>query len=113
METLHLTLKRKWFDLILSGEKTEEYRELKYYWCNRFCKKDWQNLKLQIDENSLDWDKLQFKTITFTNGYGNDKPQFVIEFKGLKIGKGKPEWGASLYETFVFKLGNVIKKRNC
>ena len=25
---LHLTLKKKWFDMIASGEKKEEYREM-------------------------------------------------------------------------------------
>ena len=28
MKTLHLNLKKQWFDMILSGEKKEEYREL-------------------------------------------------------------------------------------
>lgn len=28
---LHLTLKKNWFDLILSEEKKEEYREIKHY----------------------------------------------------------------------------------
>lgn len=28
---LTLTIEKKWFDMILSGEKTEEYRELKRY----------------------------------------------------------------------------------
>ena len=32
MKYLQLTLKKKWFDLILSGEKKEEYREIKPYW---------------------------------------------------------------------------------
>lgn len=27
MEILHLTLKKKWFDLIASGSKTIEYRD--------------------------------------------------------------------------------------
>ena len=29
---LHLTLKKKYFDEILSGKKKKEYRELKPYW---------------------------------------------------------------------------------
>lgn len=29
MKTLHLVLKKRWFDMILSGEKKEEYREIK------------------------------------------------------------------------------------
>ena len=36
MKALHLNLKRKWFDMILSGYKKEEYREIKAYWINRF-----------------------------------------------------------------------------
>lgn len=114
METLHLTLKKKWFDMILSGYKKEEYRELKDYWCNRFCLRNWQSFEIEIFEHALNWDKLQFKTITFKNGYGSDKPQFVIEFKGVKIAKGKTHWGAEPHETyFVFKLGDILETRNC
>lgn len=36
MKILHLTLKKKWFDMIASGEKKEEYREIKPYWEKRF-----------------------------------------------------------------------------
>ncbi len=35
MKILKLTLKKKWFDLILSGDKKEEYREIKPYWVRR------------------------------------------------------------------------------
>ena len=35
MKTLDLVLKKKWFDMIASGEKTEEYREIKPYWESR------------------------------------------------------------------------------
>ncbi len=35
---LHLNLKKMWFDLILCGEKKEEYREIKIYWLKRFLK---------------------------------------------------------------------------
>ena len=33
---LTLMIEKKWFDMILSGEKTEEYRELKRYYDSRF-----------------------------------------------------------------------------
>lgn len=29
---LYLSVKKKWFDMIVSGEKKEEYREHKLYW---------------------------------------------------------------------------------
>lgn len=58
--TLHLNLTKKWFDKIYSGEKTEEYREIKQYWIRRlfrFYKKDplfglsWPNEFNIIDPN--------------------------------------------------------------
>lgn len=33
---LHLNLKRKWFDMIASGEKMEEFRRLNPRWLIRF-----------------------------------------------------------------------------
>ena len=33
---LILPIKKKWFDMIASGEKTEEYREIKPYYDSRF-----------------------------------------------------------------------------
>lgn len=35
MNTLVLSLKQEWFDLIKAGIKKEEYRELKPYWQKR------------------------------------------------------------------------------
>lgn len=35
---LVLPIKRKWFDMILSGEKREEYREVKPYYKSRIQK---------------------------------------------------------------------------
>jgi len=35
VKTLYLTLKKKWFDMIVSGVKKEEYRESKVYWLKR------------------------------------------------------------------------------
>lgn len=44
MNILHLTLKKKWFDLILSGKKTEEYREIKPYWEKRLMGKTYDKV---------------------------------------------------------------------
>ena len=35
MKTLHLPLKKEWYNMIESGIKTEEYREVKPYWEKR------------------------------------------------------------------------------
>ena len=36
MKTLHLPLKAQWYEMIESGVKTEDYREIKPYWDKRF-----------------------------------------------------------------------------
>ena len=35
---LTLNVSKQWFDMIVSGEKTEEYREIKPYWASRLVK---------------------------------------------------------------------------
>lgn len=46
---LTLPIKKKWFDMILSGEKKEEYREIKPYWDTRF--ETW----LEIPKGEMDF----------------------------------------------------------
>lgn len=86
--TLHLT--RKWFDLIKSGGKLEEYREYNQYWFSRFIVKeyvfnDW--LHVRIDYTDL----------VFTLGYPKkDDISRRLRFKNprIQIRTGKTEWGA-------------------
>lgn len=96
---LHLTLKKKWFEMILSGEKTEEYREIKDYWKNRF---------LIIDAPFVHSFK-KFDKIKFTNGYSKNAASFIIECSAIDYGKGKEEWGAEKgKDYFVIKLGKIL-----
>lgn len=120
MKTLHLNLKRKWFDMILSGEKPEEYRGIMNYWITRLCLGLWDEygnenpLILPIkEEDYIRFIFEEFDTITFSNGYSKDRPQFVIEFKGIEIREGNPKWGAKPGKKyFVIKLGKIISKTN-
>jgi len=96
MEVLHLTLKKKWFDMILYGDKREEYREIKPYWKKRL---------------ERIYTKKTYTHVKFTNGYGENRPCFVIELKTIDVGFGKKHWGAPRKsEPFVFilKLGEVL-----
>ena len=93
---LILPIKAKWFNMILSGIKTEEYRELKPYWATRF-----RNAGL------LDDDGPTGKTVNayFINGYAARGP--IIRAKvTLYISEGRPEWGAEpgkyYFVLFVF-----------
>lgn len=82
---LTLPIKKQWFDMILSGEKKEEYREIKPYYASRFPK-----VFNMVDGIPLD---LQETQIRFTNGYGNNVPAFIADCH-LEIRTGKEKWGA-------------------
>lgn len=43
MKILELPLKKEWYNMIESGEKREEYREIKPYWQNRLALYDNRN----------------------------------------------------------------------
>ena len=93
MRTLHLNLKKKWFDMIASGEKREEYREVKPYWDDR-----------------LNWPSGYYDTVTFSNGYAADRPQVVVEFKSIHVAEGVQRWGAVPgVAYYVIRLGKVIE----
>lgn len=105
MKVLHLTLKKKWFDMIASGEKKEEYRELKDYWCNRFCTKEWYKYEYEFLEKAIN---KYYDVVVFRHGYAKNAPTITVQCKGISIGRGKHEWGAPSFEAFIIKLGNVL-----
>lgn len=103
-KTLHLTLKKEWFDMVLSGEKKEEYRELKSFWKRR--------LEYFMVEDDIPQDCFrEFDLVHFTHGYGSLRPQIIIECKDISIGRGKYEWGG-LGTTYIIKLGAILETRN-
>lgn len=104
---LTLPIQRKWFDMILSGEKKEEYRDIKEYYETRF-----QNLFGALTVHSVsafsdneEYTLLQgefvikqirkdsIQEIIFRNGYSKDSKAIKARCR-LRIGKGRPEWGA-------------------
>ena len=93
MRVLHLTLKKKWFDLILSGEKTEEYREIKPFWDVRLTP--------------------EYDVIKFRNGYRKVAPEMTVEFKGKFRGYGNITLGAPKNKmVFILKLGKILETKN-
>lgn len=116
VRNLHLTLTKRWFDMILSGEKTEEYREIKRHWIVQLL----SNREYLTDKNDIDGiggiGGVRFKhpdTITFRNGYSKNAPTMTVECKGIKIGEGNPNWGAEPNtEYFVISLGKILETKN-
>ena len=88
---LHLTLKKKWFDMIASGDKREEYREMKPYWNKRLSKR--------------------YDVVKFRNGYKKDSPWVIVELDGVGTSLGIIEWGAPPDKmVYILRLGEVIEK---
>ena len=118
---LNLTLKKHWFDMISKGIKPEEYREVKAYWAKRLLLDEKGNKMKEVEADDLaeairyafsdNWkDELtpekaiiQYDKIVFRNGYSKNAPTMVFKYLGLKIGRGKLEWGAD-ENDFYFKL---------
>jgi hypothetical protein len=94
-KVLHLTLQKKWFDQILDGTKTIEYREYKKYYIDR----------LLIEDGSYK----QYDVIHFRNGYHSDAPYIVVELKKIKI--KRLSW-LSKEKEFRLYLGNILETGN-
>lgn len=112
---LTLTLKKKWFDMILTGKKKEEYREVKDYWMKRIagingCGTGYNyHLLALAGFNEI---KKDIDIIVFKNGYSKNAPMIEVVCKGVVVGVGKRKWGAPDYRIFVLKLGEIIRTEN-
>lgn len=104
---LTLPIKKKWFDMIKSGEKKEEYREIKPYYDSRFLKNDIYPIITRLKELLKEERLAIYKTVLFRNGYSSKSPTIKCSVD-INIGYGKPEWGAvpgKLY--YVLKILSV------
>lgn len=94
-KVLTLTVSKEWFDMIVSGEKTEEYREIKPYWASRLVNQQAESGEVLFDEFGgycRVIGKLEYKPYThllFINGYRKDSPRIEKEIKSIAIGKPK------------------------
>ena len=111
MKILDLPLKAKWYNMIESGGKAEEYREDKPYWRKKLmlCYRsiDWcddcvscANCSVSRYRRFRDYTHIRFR-------YGYTKRTMLFELRKITIGKGKPEWGAPTdKDVFILTLGN-------
>lgn len=106
-KTLHLTLKKKWFDMIASGEKKEEYRELKPYWMDRLGY--WHESEQETGYYDYGFHKMP-DIIEFRNGYGMNVPMIRVVCENIRIGKAKPEWSDNYWQgpVFIIELGEIL-----
>jgi len=84
---LHLNLYSKYFNQILKGVKTTEYREVTPYWSKRL-------------------EGRHYDVIKFRNGYRKNAPEMLVEFKGM---------GTVTFQTtptYAIELGKVLEIKN-
>lgn len=110
---LILPIKKKWFDMIVSGEKKEEYREIKPYYDSRFMNAFGFLLvggQMVYGEAAPEEIRKSWPVpIVFRNGYSKESPEIICKCT-LHFGEGKPEWGAEpgkLY--YVLKIQEIEK----
>jgi len=88
MYILDLVLTYKWYDMILSGEKREEYRDLDK-WRKRIVGKPYTHVR-------------------FRRGYTSTCQ--ILRLDGVTSGIGRAEWGAPLdKKVLIIKLGERYK----
>jgi hypothetical protein len=92
LKVLTLNIKKVFFEEIMKGEKTEEYRELKQTTINRFT---------YIDESDgkrhLKW----YDVIRFYVGYHRDRESALVQIKDINYDKDS--------NAVIFSLGNILE----
>lgn len=97
---LTLPIKRKWLEMIRSGEKKEEYRSISPYYSarvkNLFAPFTWCANTTAWTEETVRMageEGLPFKEVVLRAGYSLFSPAVMISGK-ITIGSGRPDWGA-------------------
>lgn len=91
VEILHLTLIKKWFDLIAEGKKHTEYRKITEYWTKRLM---------------MGFSYRKYKEVWFRNGYRKDSPFMRVEF----IKTEKEDFEGELH--YAIRLGKILEIKN-
>lgn len=125
MKTLYLPLNAKWYEMIESGEKKEEYREIKQYYCSRLgddCPLHYYESRYSTPYGVAGGGSIPYCSLTLLPcvcknihdynavrfSYGYTKRTMTFEIESISIGKGNPEWGAPEEDVFIIKLGERI-----
>lgn len=102
---LSLIIKEEYFLEILNGEKTTEYRSFSEFYISRLCD--------LAKDGEIDSVK-EFDTVIFYLGYAKDRPQMIVECKGVFI-EHEEEIELLTPENceFAIDLGEIIEEKNC
>ena len=103
-EIINMSLYAVYFDAILRGAKTTEYRDFSDYWIGKLVDKAFYNgmtageIKDALTSGRMPLKYNNYKYIRFWNKERN----MLVEVKDVKVHKG--------HSMFAIKLGNIIEK---
>ncbi len=112
---LDLVLKGKWYDMIESGEKRQEYRDATLFWLKRILKKGYYVISTDGNISSGTY-KSKHNQVTFRRGYGKTAKRMCFwilcdEVFIRRNNYGRPEWQDGSFKTksiIVINLGKRI-----
>lgn len=111
--TLDLVLKVKWYEMIASGVKREEYREIKPYWVKRLLvlPEDMECVEAtteSVKDAICNGASVRcFDFVRFHRAYTSTTMTFAV--RGIEVNVGNTLWGAADgVEYFVIRLGERI-----
>ena len=107
MKILDLVNKAKWYDMIVSGEKPEEYREEKNYWIKRLTGLDLDFLPFSYRNGYEKINQKGYTHVRFHRAYTNTSALF--ELKDVVYGYGNASWGAWDEPAIILKLGKMVE----
>lgn len=94
MSQLLLTLSKKPFDVMVTGEKKREFRN----------PSKWIFSRLKDKKGS----RKEYETVKFINGYGKDKPYFIAEYIGFYIKIFDEDFSYSNSLLVNVKAGDIV-----
>lgn len=119
MDILKLIIKQKFFDEILSGKKTQEFREIRPNTQSKYCQLDAEGYCIEKDGVIL---PRHYDAIQFYVGYNKDRASALVKVTGAKIELFEDENHNLIEYTYkgdtylaaqiVYDLGDVIEKKN-
>lgn len=131
MKVLNLIIKQKYFDAILSGEKTEEYREIRPTTFRKYCRyivegKKYERLEdykgdTPFEDLEFDVEPIQYDAIRLYVGYNKDRDSALVKVKNCIIEFFVDEndedityeYNGTTYcmSQMVYELGEVLEKQ--
>lgn len=98
---LNLTIKRRWFDMIASGEKREEYRELDNMQVGKAFARSY--LEPKVDG-----------VMVLRNGYRMDSQALAVRVLSIDMCMMNlpehPEWGEPNYPHYAIVLDEIVSR---